>query len=166
MEKENGHKTTVKIGEGEDKYVYEPIVKVFIIEDSKDGSWVDAGAGNVNIVRSTKCLNTTSLDPKDFELKVKEGVEGWPRDFIDPRREKKLRGESDDKNIILHVPLGEAKEFMRTQSKRWLCSIDCTLGTDGYKRKHSTQFFGSVGMQRVLERDMPDVPLRLSRRSL
>lgn len=93
-----------------------PIVKVFIIEDSKEGAWLDCGTGSVEIVRR-KSFGAQSLDPRDLDLRVTNTTgEKWPKDDIDPERERRLRGGSSDEQKYLDVNLGEASEFLRSQS--------------------------------------------------
>jgi hypothetical protein len=93
-----------------------PIVKVFIIEDSKEGAWLDCGTGSVEIVRR-KNFAPQTLDPRDLDLRVTNTTgEKWPKDDIDPERERRLRGGSSDELKYLDVNLGEASEFLRSQS--------------------------------------------------
>jgi hypothetical protein len=94
-----------------------PIVKVFIIEDSKEGAWLDCGTGSVEIVRKKSYSPSQTLDPHDLDLRVINTTnETWPKDDIDPERERRLRGGSSDEMKYLDVNLGEASEFLRSQS--------------------------------------------------
>ncbi len=94
-----------------------PIVKVFIIEDSKDGVWLDCGTGSVEIVRKKSFGQPHKLDPRDLDIRVTNTTgEKWPKDDIDPDRERRLRGGSSDELKYLDVNLGQASEFLRSQS--------------------------------------------------
>jgi hypothetical protein len=94
-----------------------PIVKVFIIEDSKEGVWLDCGTGSVEIIRKRTYPHPHKLDPRDLDIRVVNTTgEKWSKDDIDPDRERRLRGGSNDEMKYLDVNLGQASEFLRSQS--------------------------------------------------
>lgn len=89
------------------------IVKVFVIESS-EGGWIDCGTGDFY-------LQNVQLEDGTVSLRIR--VEDKPdpaetREPIDPVREKKLRGPNADAKLLVDVPIQDAEEFMRCQSRR------------------------------------------------
>ena len=132
------------------------IVKVFVIESS-EGGWIDCGTGDFY-------LQNVQLEDGTFSLRIR--VEDKPdpaetREPIDPVREKKLRGPTGDTKLLVDVPIQDAEEFMRCQSKHLILhSHDCHLGAKKHQRVDSAFIPLCLGMQGVLEVCLPNQRLK------
>lgn len=91
------------------------IVKVFVI-DSNEGYWLDCGAGDAQFLFDEKVADRTTITPDAVAINVFNNYEEpQNRDFIEEAREKKLRNNKDDRNILLEVNLGQGGEFTKCQ---------------------------------------------------
>ena len=92
------------------------IVKVFVI-DSKDGIWLDCGAGDAQFTIDSSLTTLDNLSMKDLCISVHNNYEEpQSRDYIEPARENKLRNNKEEKNLLLEINLGQSADFNKCQS--------------------------------------------------